>query len=305
MSHPPALSLLLHRALEPRLARLLELCKVAGWQEDPEGLHQVRIASRRVRAVLDLVDPELYPDFKKHEKHLRRLTQALGITRELDVHAAALEALVALEKVHPDPFHDATVEHLLELLERQRRKARATMRQKLEKISLKELDRLLATPAFAEPLVMAELPQAVWSCLEPWIQTVEELLPPLLEQENIPVLHQLRIQTKRLRYTLEILESAFPSPVEDWLQRLKALQTALGQHHDHALLEAFLQQAQAVLSAHERPALATGVLDLLATVAETRRRHFEQIRTLGRAHREAVLFFHLQRALLQAPGPSA
>jgi len=302
MPHPPALSLLLHRALEPRLARLLELCRVTGWQEDPEGLHQVRIASRRVRAVLDLVDPELYPDIKKHEKRLRRLTQALGITRELDVHAAALEAL---EKAHPDPFQDATVEHLLELLERQRRKARAAMHQDLEKISLKDLDRLLVTPAFSEPLVMAQLPQAVWDCLAPWIRAVEELLPSLLNQENIPELHRLRIQVKRLRYTLEILESAFPSPVEDSLQRLKTLQTALGRHHDHALLETFLQEAQALLSAHQRPALAAGVLGLLGQVAETRRECFQQIQTLGQAHREAVLFFHLQRALLQAPGPSA
>ncbi len=302
MPHPPALSLLLHRALEPRLARLLELCGVTGWQEDPEGLHQVRIASRRVRAVLDLVAPELYPDFKKHEKHLRRLTQALGITRELDVHAAALEAL---EKAHPDPFRDATVEHLLELLERQRRKARAAMHQDLEKISLKDLDRLLVAPSFSGPLVMAQLPQAVWDCLEPWIRAVEELLPPLLDHEDVPGLHRLRIQTKRLRYTLEILEAAFPAPVEDSLQRLKTLQTALGQHHDHALLEAFLRNAQALLSAHQRPALAAGVLDLLATVNEARRRHFEQIQALGQAHREAVLFFHLQRALLQAPGSSA
>ena len=302
MSQPPELSLLLHRALEPRLGRLLELCQVDGWQADTEGLHQVRIASRRVRAVLDLVDPELYPGCKKHERHLRRLTQALGLTRELDVHVASLEAL---KHQLPEPLWVATAEHLLERLDRKRGKAREAMHRDLERASLKDLDRMLVTPACSVPLVMAELPQAVWHCLEPWVLAVDEALPPLLNQENIPGLHSLRIQVKRLRYTLEILESAFPSPVEDGLQRLKTLQTALGQHHDQAVLEAFLWEVHTTLSAHQRTALTSGVLDLLGMVAETRRAHFERFLTLGQDYREAVLYFHLKQTLGKAAGISA
>lgn len=301
MPYPPELSLLLHRALEPRLENLLALCRSDGWQEGPESLHQVRIASRRVRAVLDLVDPDLYPGFKKHERHLRRLTRALGLTRELDVHTATLESL---KDSHPDPLQVATAEHLLELLDRERRKARETMYRDLERISLKDLDRMLVTPSFPDPLVMAELPHAVWNCLEPWIRAVEEPLPSLLNQENITGLHKLRIQVKRLRYTLEILESAFPSPLEDWLQRLKALQTALGQHHDHAVLEAFLWEIHAALATNLRTALASGVLGLLGMVAEERQARFEHFRALGHEHRNAVLFFHLKQALEGRPGAS-
>ena len=299
MTHPPELSDLLHRALEPRLKELLKRCGVSGWQEDPESLHQVRIASRRVRAVLDLVDPELYPGFKKHKSHLRRLTRALGLTRELDVHAIALEAL---KDRQPEPLRSATAEHLLERVERKCRKARETMNRELEKISLKDLDRMLEAPSGPAPRVLAELPRAVWNCLEPWIRAVEEPLPPLLNQENVTGLHQLRIQVKRLRYTLEILEAAFPAPLEDWLQRLKVLQTVLGQHHDQAVLEAFLWGVHATLTTHQRLALASGVLDLLGSVAEERRAHFEHFRTLGHEHRDAVLFFHLKQALDKPPG---
>jgi CHAD domain-containing protein len=299
MPHTPELSLLLHRALEPRLGRLLELCHVDQWQEDPEGLHQVRIASRRVRAVLDLVDPELYPGFRKHEKHLRRLTKALGLTRELDVHALTLEALKVRQS---EPLLTASAEHLLELLDRKRCRAREAMHRDLEAVSLKDLDRLLVTPNFPEPLVMADLPFAVWNCLEPWIRAVEAVLPPLLNQENGPELHKLRIQVKRLRYTLEILESAFPTPLEDCLQRLKALQTALGQHHDQAMLEAFLWEVHAALTGRQRTTLASGVLDLLGAVAEERRIHFEHFQALGREHRDAVLFFHLKQALHRVSG---
>ena len=302
MPHPPELTLLLHRALEPRLGHLLELCGTAGWPEDPESLHQVRIASRRVRAVLDLVDPGLYPGFKKHARQLRRLTRALGLTRELDVHALTLEAL---SECLPDPLQTASVEHLLEGLEHKRRRAREVMQHDLERVSLKDLDRLLEPPSSPDPVVMAGLPHAVWVCLEPWIRAVEEALPPLLNQEKNAELHDLRIHVKRLRYALEILEPAFPTPLEDWLQRLKALQTALGQHHDQAVLEAFLWESHGTLTAHRRSALASGVLDLLGLVAEERRAHFEDFRVLGRVHREAVLFFHLKQALDKAPGARA
>jgi CHAD domain-containing protein len=298
MPHPPELSLLLHRALEPRLGRLLELSGAAGWQDDPESLHQLRIASRRVRAVLDLVDPDLYPSFRKHARHLRRLTQALGLTRELDVHAAILGALKELQ---PDPLRSAAVEHLLEGLERKRRRARAAMSKGLEQRSLKDLDRLLEPPEFQEPLLLSDLPQSVWACLEPWIRVVEEALPPLLHQEDAANLHALRIRVKRLRYTLEILESAFPVPLEERLQQLKALQTALGLHHDHALLETLLWRNHAELASRQREVLAAGVLDLLGLVAEARRAYYEQFRVLGQAHREAVLFFRLRQDLEGAP----
>lgn len=294
MSHPPELSLLLHRALEPRLGRLQELCQTEGWQEDPEGLHQVRIASRRVRAVLDLVDPECYPGFRKHARRLRRLTRALGLTRELDVHAATLDVLMRLQ---PDPLRSAAVEHVLEFLERRRRRTRTAMATDLERLSLKDLERLKAPPEFQEPLMLTDLPQSVWACLEPWIRAVETPLPPLLHHEDMAGLHALRIQVKRLRYTLEILESAFPCPLEAHLQHLKALQTALGQHHDHALLEALLWRLHADLVARRREVLPAGVLDLIGLVAEARRIHYEAFRVLGQEHLDAVLFFRLRQDL--------
>jgi len=175
------------------------------------------------------------------------------------------------------------------------------MARDLAKLSLKDLDRLLEPPEFDAPVLDSELPAAVWTCLEPWIRAVEEPLPPLLHQEDAAGLHELRIRLKRLRYTLEILEPAFPAPLEDRLQHLKALQTTLGQHHDHALLEALLWRRHTALASRQRPLLAAGVLDLLGLVAEARRTHYERFQVLGREHREAVLFFHLRQRLEGAP----
>ena len=298
MSQPAALSMLLHRALEPRVRRLLELCGVPGWQGDPECLHQVRIASRRVRAVLDLADPGRYPGFGRHERRLRRLTRALGLTRELDVHAAAL---AALQGDGSDPQRGIIVEFLSEGLDRRRRKSRKAVARRLQNVSVKDLDRLLAPPDIPEPLLLAELPAAAWSCLEPWLRAVEDALPGLLEHEEAAALHAFRIRVKRLRYTLEILEPAFPAPLADILLELKNLQTALGLHHDHAVLEAYLWEIHGGLASRGRAALAAGVLEVLGAVAEARRDAFHAFQSLGVRHREAVRFFHLKQALASAP----
>jgi CHAD domain-containing protein len=302
MPHPAELSLLLHRALEPRLARLLELCQVENWQGDPEGLHQVRIASRRVRAVLDLVDSNQYASFKRHTKHLRGLTRALGIPRELDVHVLHLESL---RNENHDVLKEAAIEFLLENLDRKRDKARRVMFRRLSKITLKDLNRLLEPPAFPDPLVMAELPQAVWNCLEPWLRSVDEPLVPALEREDVAGLHALRIRVKRLRYTLEILEPAFPNPLEDWLQRLKSVQTALGNHHDLSMLEALLATALEGLLSRQHTALASGVQALATQIEEHRRNHFERFTEFGKAYREAEIFFHLKHALENGSGSMA
>jgi CHAD domain-containing protein len=138
--HALELSILLHRALEARVDGLLGLLKAPGWQEDPEGLHQVRVASRRARAALDLVRPELYPAYRRGARRLKRLTRSLGLAREMDVHAARLEALA--ERV-PGMATGAALEHALEVLEERRRRARKTMARRLEGNPLKHMAELL------------------------------------------------------------------------------------------------------------------------------------------------------------------
>jgi len=291
----PELTILLHQALEPRLVRLLELGRVEGWQHDPEGLHQVRVTSRRVRAVLDLVDPGVYPGFRHHERRLKRLTKALGATRELDVH---LIHLAAMKGRDPDPVHGALIEHVQDWLDRRRLKICKPLVRELESLSIEELSGLLVDVTLPPVLVATDQPQGAWRCLEPLVRRLQDALPPLLEHEDAEALHAFRIQVKKLRYTLETLEPAFPAPLQDWLQRLKSLQTALGEHHDLAMLEAVLWELQAPLAERGRSILAAASLDLLAAVAEERRGRYERFRKQGKDFVAAMLFFNLRRMLL-------
>ena len=278
--HTLELSLLLHRALEARVELLTGFLAVPGWQDDHEALHQVRVASRRVRSVLELVRPELYPEHKRLTRRLRRLTRALGLTRELDVHSLQLEALAG---DLPGLATGAALDHALELLADQTRKARKGMARELARCSLKGLPDLLKVPSLPDPFLVGALGASAWERLEPLLDNALAPLPGLLEHEDAPAMHEARIRVKGLRYALEVLGGAMAAPPEARLAQLKALQTALGEHHDLATLEALLLDLHQGLCDRRRKSLAAGTLELLAYVGDARLNAFERFRTSARA----------------------
>ena len=292
------LAVLLHRALEGRVETLMNNLSMPEWQDEPEGLHEVRVASRRVRAVLDLVEPGIYPGFKRQSRKVRRLTRSLGRTREMDVHIAILEEMGVRA---PGPTQGPGKEHALEVIEARRSRARTAMARGLSRLSLKSLPRLLQVPSLPDPFRAGELAGAIWNTLEPWL---EGAFAPaaLLDVEDVPALHALRIRVKRLRYALEVLGPGFALAPEAQLKHLRALQTALGDHHDRATLEAHLADLHQGLVARDRPLLAAGVLGLLERVGEERLIAFEHFRALAVGTPKAAFMDGLRRDLGLEPG---
>jgi CHAD domain-containing protein len=275
--HPAELAILLHRALEVRLARLQELLDKDNWIEDDEQLHQVRVAARRLGAVLDLVDPATYPGHKGQRRALKGLVDILGLTRELDVHAEHLSAQLGAART---PTQAAVVEHLLDQVDRQRAKTRRTMEKELHQLRLTHLRRLLEVPLLQEPFQATSLQEAAWTCLEPRASAALGELSGLAAHEDPLALHKARVKVKKLRYALEALEGAFVEVPETVLKGLRALQTNLGEHHDLAALEALLWEAEVKLRSKDRQTLCSGVLELLGDVAERRRSAFDRFVSL-------------------------
>lgn len=52
------------------------------------------------------------------------------------------------------------------------------------------------------------------------------------EKASVADLHRFRIEAKKFRYTLELFEPSWGPPVREWLDRLKPVQTLLGDIHD-------------------------------------------------------------------------
>ena len=271
--HPVEFSILLHRALEGRIARLLELAAREDWRLDPEHLHDVRVASRRVRAVLELVDPSIYPKFNRHRSRLKALTDALGASREHDVHLS----LLAAQQINPmETSALAALEHAQELLDHSRRRAQKRMTRDLSRLSVAECEGLLRVPSLADPFAPGDVAASARACLEPRLRTALESLSRLSIQEDATEMHAVRIHIKKTRYTLEILEPVIEGQVGPVLDRLRELQTILGEHHDLATLEGFLWSLHGGLMSRNRSLLASGLLEIIGRVAETRRTWFDR-----------------------------
>jgi CHAD domain-containing protein len=118
---------------------------------DIERVHDMRVASRRLRAVLEIFQPA-FPsgDFKTVLRDVKALADALGERRDPDVHIEAMEAFEADVQAVNRPGIDALVARLRE---RQAR-GNVTLAAALEHVSESDLHRrLLSLADGAEELV--------------------------------------------------------------------------------------------------------------------------------------------------------
>ncbi|WGF86768.1 CYTH and CHAD domain-containing protein [Marinivivus vitaminiproducens] len=94
---------------------------------DPEGLHQLRVALRRLRSAMSLMKPAISPPVRdRWNDELRWLLGPLGPARDLDVFVT--ETLAPVREANPD---DPDLGALIELAEDRRAQAHHTVRETL------------------------------------------------------------------------------------------------------------------------------------------------------------------------------
>ncbi|MFM9108775.1 MAG: CHAD domain-containing protein [Chloroflexota bacterium] len=120
----------MRRAIAERWAGVWREVPAALAGEDPEGVHQVRVASRRLRAAMDVAAP-CFPRswYRPLHRAARDITGSLGEVRDRDVLIAELAQRLADAPDAPEApdFERAALERLLARLERERAAARASM----------------------------------------------------------------------------------------------------------------------------------------------------------------------------------
>ncbi len=91
---------------------------------DPEGVHDVRVASRRLRAAMDIAEG-CFPSswFKPLHQVAKMFTDELGAVRDRDVLLAFLES----ERASAPPAEQAGLDRLIARVSREREQARAEM----------------------------------------------------------------------------------------------------------------------------------------------------------------------------------
>ena len=224
-----------------RLKQLVALQAEVLADRDPEPLHQMRVACRRLRSTLEQFDAALLLPQDDAPGRLARVGRRLGLARDLDVLRQRLEQ--QLLPLLPEK-ELAAVRKWLKPLRRERRHAFEAVEDALKgrrylKL-LAELQGWLRDPRFQ---VMGHQPIGDW--LPELRQVVIGDLLTLpgwhsdhpYKPETSAALHLLRRRLKRARYGLANLRDLEPERLQPWLQRLKGMQQSLGDLHDLQMLD--------------------------------------------------------------------
>ena len=213
---------------------------------DPEGVHQFRVAVRRMRSMLSVFSKLLDParvDWLKAE--LKWIADQFGPARDWDVFVAEILGPPQAAGVEP-----AAMIELAAAADDRRRDAYALVHDALK--SPRYAGLVLRLSAFTETQGWAPQP-----CPpdHPLAQPITDWAASILNRAHkktlragdglakldVPARHLLRIRLKKLRYNTDFLQTLYDSPVKKkYLRALARLQDDFGHLNDVAVAESLL-----------------------------------------------------------------
>jgi CHAD domain-containing protein len=210
--------------------------------DDIEDLHQMRVATRRMRSTFRLLDA-YYKNkpVRPFVAQLKQLAATLGRVRDLDVMIAGFEG---------DKNNAKLVEHL----EAKRVKARKRLVSYLDSPTFEKFinsfQKFLTVSGKAAKDIKDETsPHQVRHVLPILIHdhlANVRAFDTVIDQADVPTLHALRIEFKRLRYTLQNFEDVLGASSEQFVLHIKEVQDYLGRLNDvfvaHNRLESLLDE---------------------------------------------------------------
>jgi triphosphatase len=205
---------------------------------DPEGVHQMRVAVRRIRAAISSFK-KLLPaaDRRRVSGELAWIVDILGRARNLDVFETDL-----LRPARAAPLRDAGIDYLAAALDRERKAAYERVERAI--LSERHAAGMLRLSHWFETRGWRDGPTERSALL---CSPIGVLAPRLLDRRwrevrkrskgfgrlTAPQRHKLRIAAKKLRYTMELLGSLFDQDdLQEFMKRLKRLQDDLGYAND-------------------------------------------------------------------------
>src|SRR5215208_6772686 len=211
--------------------------------EDPEELHDMRVATRRMRAAMKIFEEPLPVRTQRFRNEFKWIAGALGEVRDLDVQLEQLDGWIS----SASSGDREPLEALRAVFQERRKKTRKSM---LRRLNSRRYARLVESfGAFLERgpsrraqasrrPILAAAPDLV---RKPY-RRVRKLGDPLSEESSGEEYHELRKKGKRLRYALEFLSDIYGDPTKDLIKPLKNLQDVLGDHQDAEVAVAHLRE---------------------------------------------------------------
>ena len=266
------------KVLAFHLARMV--AREPGTREgDVEELHQMRVATRRMRAAWRVFGNGFDARAtKRHRGRLRRVAALLGGVRDLDVLLEGIAPYRAGQSASDQAGLDTLIAHW----DHQREIGRRALMRELDGAPYRRwcdaYQTFVGTAGAGTRSMAPNEPQRIRDTAPSRIWTAFGRVrgyEPILRFADVPTLHELRITGKWLRYTMEFHAEAMGPDGAGLIDRVTALQDHLGLLHDADvaadLVRAFLVERAATIDDAERAAIGRYLADREAEVERLRR----------------------------------
>ena len=196
------------------IAQLIECEDFADASDPVAAVHDLRVASRRLRVFVDAFEPLLDSGTRgRVKKPLRRVARSVRALRDWDVR---LELLEARRQRSSTDLERAALEHLLERTRQSRDAEALSASKRLRRIDFCKVHARVSTSL--DEAVRGLLEDAretaslVWKLLRPFTAGAVEAMPDEgAAPERTEAMHRFRIAGKRLRYAVELFEPVLGS----------------------------------------------------------------------------------------------
>ena len=204
--------------------------------EDAEELHDMRVATRRLRAAIGLFEEVLPPRAQHLGRELRWIARALGAVRDLDVQLERLPELTGWVASWYPATRGARLGLVRAALEAERSEARRLLLSDLdsprwERLSAALVDFARQGPGSSErgrTPATTVVPELVRSRHHAAVKAARRAC-----RTGTPAdFHKLRIRCKRLRYSLDLTGELYGTKATRFVRKLAGLQDVLGRAQD-------------------------------------------------------------------------
>jgi CHAD domain-containing protein len=268
---------------------------------DIEAVHDMRVASRRLRAAISVFGPAFEGKaFGRFEREVKAVTKALGAARDLDV---MIDALEKMESGLP-PAEQSGIDHFIQTRREERRDLQKEVVEALDRVEERDLPARFAriveklapdrnSPAVVDVGGERDGSDAPAGASAPGIvqARVVELLswePFIRDAARVEELHAMRIAAKRLRYTMELFAPFHGPELRAAIGQVKRVQELLGDIHDaDVLVPALADYLRRLLAREVRPRHHAAVMGVHAVDLEAARGLLNLCRG-RRDHRDAT-----------------
>jgi len=254
--------------------------------DEPDAVHQMRVATRRLRSALATYRPLLHRERTDPVRdELKWLGQILGGARDAEVLRWRLQDLVAAQ---PEELVLGPVGHRVEVeLGGRHRAAHGDLVAALDGDRylqlLDNLDDLVTDPpltARAGKPAGKELPALVGRAAGRVDRAARAVVDDSTPQGRDRGLHEVRKSAKRARYAAETAVSVAGDPATELADRMEALQDLLGEHQDSVAARALLLELNAAAHLAGEDGFTYGLLygQELALAEEARGAYWRALR---------------------------